>query len=181
MQKRLALIVAAIATVSCSGNPQCDQSAAPATSNTQPTPSAAPLQTAEPNRKEQTDPPSLSEAPFAQDSAQGAATIVQTYYALIEAGKYREAHQLRWDSHRLSLAEFEASFAPYAEYHATVGAPSEIQGAAGSLYVEVPVQTYGLRKDGRPFGSAGTIALRRVNDVPGATAEQRHWRIYTSD
>ena len=44
--------------------------------------------------------------------------------------------------------------------------------------VEVPVQLYGRMKDGKPFGSAGTITLRRANDVPGATAAQRRWRIY---
>ena len=51
--------------------------------------------------------------------------------------------------------------------------------AAGSLYVEVPVQTYGKLQDGTPFSSAGTVTMRRSNDVPGATAEQRRWRIHT--
>ena len=123
--------------------------------------------------------PIVSEAPFAPHSAQGAADVVQTYYALIEAGEYRQAHRLRWDRDTLSEAAFEAGFAPYSDYHATIGAPSEIQGAAGSSYVEVPVQLYGHRKDGTPFGTAGTITLRRVNDVAGSTAEQRMWRIYT--
>jgi hypothetical protein len=123
----------------------------------------------------------VSEAPFTPQSAQGAANVVQTYYALIEEGRYEQARQLRWDRDTLSEARFEAQFAPYSDYHATIGAPSEIQGAAGSSYVEVPVQLYGRRKDGKPFGTAGTITLRRVNDVPGSTDEQRSWHIYTSE
>jgi hypothetical protein len=127
------------------------------------------------------EPEVVSEAPFSPTSAQGAAEVVQTYYALIEARKYEEARRLRWNAADLDPAEFAANFADYADYHATVGKPSEIEGAAGSLYVEVPVQTWGRRKDGRPIASAGTVTLRRVNDVPGSTAEQRRWRIYTSE
>jgi hypothetical protein len=57
----------------------------------------------------------------------------------------------------------------------TVG-KGEQNGAAGSLYYEAPVT---LR-----FGSAaperGTLVLRRVNDVDGATAEQLRWHIERS-
>jgi hypothetical protein len=128
------------------------------------------------------EPASLPEAPFSEESAQGAANVVQTYYALIEAGQYADAWQLRWESDRAVPADearFVANFEKYREYHATIGAPSEIAGAAGSLYVDVPVQTYGVMKDGKTFGTAGTVTLRRVNDVPGSTAAQRRWRIYT--
>lgn len=50
------------------------------------------------------------------------------------------------------------------------------EGAAGSLYYEAPVS---LR-----FGSGaperGSLVLRRVNDVPGASAEQLRWHIERS-
>jgi hypothetical protein len=36
-------------------------------------------------------------------------------------------------------------------------------------------------KNGESFGSAGTVTLRRVNGVPGATPAQLRWRIYTSE
>jgi hypothetical protein len=114
-------------------------------------------------------------------SAEGAAQVVQTYYALIEARRYGDAQKLRWNAEELDPLEFAHGFAGVAEYHATIGKPSEIEGAAGSSYVEVPVQIYGRRKDGTPIGSTGTVTLRRVNDVPGSTAEQRLWRIYTSE
>jgi hypothetical protein len=122
----------------------------------------------------------VSEAPFAETSAQGAANVVQTYYALIEARKYDEAFRLRSDgggADRTGARAFAKAFADYSEYHAQVGAPGEIEGAAGSLYVTVPVQVYGRTADGKEFREAGTVTLRRVNDVPGSTPEQRKWRI----
>ena len=118
----------------------------------------------------------VSEARFTAESAQSAANVLQTYYALIEAGKYAEAFRLREPSESLTLDRFAASFERFSEYHANIGAPSEPQGAAGSLYVEVPVQLYGRLKDGRPFSNAGTVTLRRSNNVPGGS---REWRIYT--
>jgi hypothetical protein len=121
------------------------------------------------------------ETPQISTGAQAAADVLKTYYRLIEAGRYEQAWRLRWESDAGDASAFAAHFAKHAEYRATVGNPGEVQGAAGSSYVEVPVQLYGQMKSGESFGSAGTVTLRRVNDVPGATAAQRRWRIYTSE
>ncbi|WP_395330336.1 hypothetical protein WBP06_17600 [Novosphingobium sp. BL-8H] len=50
----------------------------------------------------------------------------------------------------------------------------DVEGAAGSLYYEAPLVIDFA--DGRP-SRRGTIVLRRVNDVPGASEEQLNWRI----
>ena len=50
----------------------------------------------------------------------------------------------------------------------------DVEGAAGSLYYEAPLVVEFA--DGRP-SKRGTIVLRRVNDVPGASEEQLNWRI----
>ena len=126
----------------------------------------------------------LAEGPIDPKSAQGAGQVLQSYFALIEAGRHAEAWRLWSDGGRasgMSAAQFADSFAPYAEYHAYVGAPGRIEGAAGSAYVEVPVQVYGRLRSGAPFNRRGTMTLRRVNDVPGATPEQMQWRIHSSD
>ena len=52
-----------------------------------------------------------------------------------------------------------------------------MEGAAGSLYVDVPVVLYGRYATGGEYHASGKATLRRANDVPGATAEQRAWRI----
>jgi hypothetical protein len=126
----------------------------------------------------------ISEAPFTPDSAQGAANVVQTYYALIGEGKYAEARRLWSDGGKASGADeaaFAKGFEGFTEYHAQVGAPGGIEGAAGSLYVEVPVVLYGRLKSGAAFNSRGTAVLRRVNGVPGATPEQLRWHIARID
>ena len=112
----------------------------------------------------------ISEAPFKPTSAQGAGQVLQTYYALVESGRGIEAAKLT-----VSGTVFDPT--PYDTYRAEIGAPGPIEGAAGSLYVEIPVVIYGRLANGKEFHQSGRAILRRVNDVPGATAEQLRWRI----
>jgi len=125
----------------------------------------------------------VSEGKFTPDSAQGAANVVQIYFASIEGGKYAAARAL-WGNDgadsKMSPAAFAASFARYKEYHANIGGPGEVEGAAGSRYVSVPVQVYARLKDGRPDYQTGTVVLRRTV-VDGSTPEQRKWHIYSID
>lgn len=122
----------------------------------------------------------ISEGNIDLKGPQGAAQVMQSYYALIEAGKYAEAYRL-WSaggrSSRMTAQEFAQSFAKYPEYHAQVGAPGPPEGAAGTIYVEVPIVIYGSGADGRAFRRSGKAVLGRANDIPGATAEQLQWRI----
>lgn len=114
----------------------------------------------------------LDERPFTPESAQGAANVLQTYYALVESGKVAEAAKLRVDGR-------EEDLKPYASLHAQTGGPGPIEGGAGSLFVEVPVVLYGRFVTGGEYHASGKATLRRVNNVPGATAEQLRWRIAT--
>lgn len=145
----------------------------------------APTQPAQPGSPQglPDDRTPVSEAPFAATSAQGAANVVQSYFALLESGRRAEARALWGDGGADSgrgPGRFNAAFAAYSEYHGQVGAPGEMEGAAGSSYVEIPVSVYGRRTGGAAFQERGTITLRRVNDVPGSTAEQRRWHIIQS-
>lgn len=123
----------------------------------------------------------LVEGPIAPSSAEGAAQVVQSYYALLESGRAAQAWSLWSDGSpdRAANAEtFTRRFDRYADYHAQIGAPGRIEGAAGSLYVDVPVVIYGRLKSGAKVHESGTATLRRVNDVPGSSEAQRSWRIY---
>jgi hypothetical protein len=117
----------------------------------------------------------LAEGPIDPKSAQGAGQVLQHYFALAEQGKFADADKY-WSkgAEKLDLSR-------YREVHANIGAPGNSEGAAGSIYVDIPVQLYGRTKDGKEFNSRGTMTLRRVNDVPGSTAEQRRWHIHKSD
>lgn len=117
------------------------------------------------------------------ESPEAAAEVVRTYFDHLEAGRYDDAWRMRSSSGASSKSreEFMAHFERYQSYRATVGTPTEPAGAAGSLYVEVPVQTYGRLKNGESFSSAGTITLRRSNNIPGSSPKQRRWHIYTGN
>ena len=117
------------------------------------------------------DPGVLCQPPDrAPGSARGAARLLADYYALVESGKLTEASRLRRDGALEDVA-------PFSTLAAEVGAPGAVEGAAGSLYVEVPVVLYGRYVTGGAYRRAGQVTLRRVNGVPGATAAQLAWRI----
>ncbi|WP_176695955.1 MliC family protein [Phenylobacterium immobile] len=122
----------------------------------------------------------ISEAPFTPTSAQGAANVVQTYYAHIGEKDYAAAWKL-WRgggaASNQTQAEFAQGFARYAAYNAQVGAPGLTDGAAGSLYIEVPVVIYGRMMNGAELHQSGKVILKRINDVPGSTAQERLWGI----
>lgn len=125
----------------------------------------------------------VSEARFTPESAQGAANVVQTYFALLSERKFGAARDL-WRPGSAGAGRdttgFAATFDRYSEYHANIGAPGRIDAGAGQRYVTVPVQVYArLKADRSPYYAIGTVTLHRAGDVDGASAEQRQWRIET--
>ncbi len=126
----------------------------------------------------------ISEAPFTATSPQGAANQMQVYFALIGEKKFGEAWEL-WNGEPteganasgLTKDAFIADMNRYYQYSAQVGAPGETDGAAGSIFITVPVQIYGRLKTGEAFHQRGDATLRRVNDVDGSTERQRQWHI----
>lgn len=122
----------------------------------------------------------VSEAPFAPDSAQGAANVVQTYYALLAEKKYAQARAL-WEEGAGVSDAGAASLGRYAEYHADVGAPGEIDAGAGQRYVTVPVQIHARLKHGAAEYQIGNVTLHRTANIDGATAAQKSWHIRSID
>lgn len=54
-----------------------------------------------------------------------------------------------------------------------------MEGAAGSSFYTAPVTITARDRQGRPIRFEGEAVLRRVNDVPGATAAQLAWHFET--
>lgn len=107
--------------------------------------------------------------------AQGAAAALETYVANVEGKHWQRAHQ-QWGSDKQAI-DFEKRWRDASEVHGMIGTPAEPEGAAGSIYSEVPVQFYGMRLDGSRFNSIGKAVMRRVNGVDGATPRQLSWHI----
>jgi hypothetical protein len=112
--------------------------------------------------------------PIDPKSAEAAGQVMQHYGALLEQHRFADAAALWGDA--AAAAAFARQFGDSSESHLQVGKPGDSEGAAGSIYVTVPVVVYG-RASGDAFSRPGSATLRRVNDVPGSTEAQRRWHI----
>lgn len=118
--------------------------------------------------------------PDSEKTPAAARAVVEHYYAALDRRAYGDAYAL-WSAGGKASgqtpAAFAAGFAQTASTRVRTGAPSRAEGAAGSLFIEVPVEVEATLADGTSQRFAGRYTLRRVNDVPGASAEQLRWRI----
>ncbi|WP_443969917.1 hypothetical protein [Sphingobium sp. CR28] len=73
-------------------------------------------------------------------------------------------------------AQFAAEYARYRQVKVEIGR-GQADAGAGSLFFVAPVVVSGITREGEPFRGEGRAYLRRVNDVPGASAEQLRWHI----
>ena len=125
-------------------------------------------------------PASDATQPESEKTELAAREVVNRYYEEIDHGHYNAAYQL-WDGDGVasgkSLQEFTASFANTEHTSVTTGTPTDSEGAMGSVYVTIPVQVIVLLKDGLRQQYSGKYVMRRCNDVPGCTLDQRRWHI----
>lgn len=119
-------------------------------------------------------PPSL-----AQDG-QAAANVIRAYYAALNARDYHKAYSL-WSGQGAasgkSFADFARGFGQTKSTSVTVVDVGEPEGAAGSMMTTISVGVNAALKNGDQQHFTGNYTLRRVNDVPGSTADQRRWHI----
>ena len=121
----------------------------------------------------------------ASDPAMPAAArqVVVDYYAAIDAGDYAKAYALWSENGAASGQNFEHFSGGYANtrsVRAVVGDPTDEEGAAGSRYVQVPVQLNALQSDGSERRYDGRFTLRAVV-ADGATQEQRRWHLASAE
>ncbi|MEM1131027.1 MAG: hypothetical protein AAGH83_10965 [Pseudomonadota bacterium] len=129
----------------------------------------------------------LASGAWAQDSAaEGAAAraVVEQYYADLDAGDYAKAYAL-WGNDGVdsgqSFDAFKAGYAETAHVEVFTQAATDPEGAAGSLFITVPVRIEARLTSGDHQRFGGSYTLRRVDDVPGATEAQLHWHLSSSD
>ncbi len=105
------------------------------------------------------------------------AAVVEFYLEAISSREYAQA-ALVWDDPVIDAARLEAVFGAYQEAQVEWPEPS-VEGAAGSLYCNVSGTLTDAGDPARP-AREGTLVLRRVNDVPGATPDQLRWTLQSS-
>ena len=104
--------------------------------------------------------------------------VVGQYANLIVQRRFDEAYRM-WDP---GAADFTAEqlaqrFQGFRTIQAEIGDVAPPEGAAGSIYDDVQLTLSGTKTNGENYTVTGPVTVRRVNDVPGSTPEQRRWRI----
>jgi hypothetical protein len=180
MQKRIVLAALMLAGCRPAADLNVANEAAPEPVRNQAPPIAGPAPGTPGGLPDDRTPLIEPKGPIDPKSAEAAGQVMQQYAALLEQRRFADAYRLWGDGGRtsgLSEQKFAAQFADHAEIHFEIGKPRDLEGAAGSIYTNVPIRFYGRSKNGADFSRAGTATLRRVNDVPGSSAEQRRWHI----
>jgi hypothetical protein len=167
---RSAALLALLALAGC-GSPE--QPTAPQPSETATSSAASPAPIA---------PPTLTPLPQpTQDlsvlESRDCRTVTQAYADALARGDFAFAARV-WNDPVIDDARLKALFAGYKQPTIEISGVGQ-EGAAGSLYCTVSGT---LTDAGAPSKAAqkGEIVLKRVNDVPGATPEQRRWTIRSS-
>lgn len=120
-------------------------------------------------------PPQVNDFPALAST--DCADVAAFYFDALSNREYRRA-ALVWDDPVIDGARLEAVFREYAQARIEQDEPS-IEGAAGSLYCTIQGQLTDAGDADKP-AVQGTLVLRRINDVPGATPEQLRWTLQSS-
>jgi len=113
--------------------------------------------------------------PPREASVEAARQVIRDYYAAVSRRDYRAAYRI-WHGGR-SYAHFRKGYARTRGARVILLKPGKPEGAAGSVFVELPVRVDAVLRSGTEQHFIGSYTLRRVNDVPGSTPAQRRWHI----
>lgn len=108
-------------------------------------------------------------AQSASSTAEDAVQLIRNYYRWINQKKYQGAFNI-WEKgedgnavNGQSFEKFESGFSDTASVSVEIGAPGEIEGAAGSNYIQIPVVISATSTDGSQQKFAGSYTMRSSN------------------
>ena len=119
----------------------------------------------------------LQVADFPQLASKDCVAVAQFYFEALGGRQFEQA-ALVWDDPVIDGARLEAVYGAYQEPQIEWNEPF-VEGAAGSLHCAVSGTLADAGDPTKPTRE-GTLMLRRVNDVPGATPDQLRWTIRSS-
>lgn len=97
-----------------------------------------------------------------------------SYYDAINARDYRRAYRF-WDSPPSSFEQFARGFADTDRVRLLVEPSTRVEGAAGSVYAEIPTVVVATMRSGNERVFAGCYVMRRSN------VQDRGWHIYRGE
>lgn len=111
-------------------------------------------------------------------TAEDAVQLIRNYYRWINQKKYQAAFNI-WEKgedgnavNGQSFETFAGGFSDTASVSVEIGAPGEIEGAAGSNYIQIPVVISATSTDGSQQKFAGSYTMRSSN-----IADDKSWYI----
>ena len=96
------------------------------------------------------------------------------YYTAINARDYRRAFRY-WDSPPSSYEQFTRGFVDTDQVRLLVEPSTSVEGAAGSVYAQIPAIVVSTMRNGSERVFAGCYVMRRSN------VQDRGWQIYRAD
>jgi heat shock protein HslJ len=110
----------------------------------------------------------------AQDNRNDPLTTLASYYSAINARDYRRAFRF-WDSPPSSFDQFARGFADTDRVRLLVDPATGVEGAAGSVFAQIPTIVIATTRSGNERVFAGCYVMRRSN------VQDRGWQIYRAD
>ena len=108
--------------------------------------------------------PLTASSQASSSESEDAVAIVQRYYDAINRGDYEQAFRTWQDNGSAShqtFKTFKSGFAETVSTQVKIGEPSQVEGAAGSQYVTVPVTLTATTQNRAVQHFEGTYVLRR--------------------
>lgn len=109
-----------------------------------------------------------------------ATSLLASYYDAINQKDYRRAYGY-WQTPPQNYEEFVKGFAETGKIRLIVEPPDRIEGAAGSLYVEIPTVLIAAQNNGKSQIFAGCYMLRKSNLRPPERPKEDVWHIYRAN
>ena len=120
-------------------------------------------------------------AQAAPSTAQDPVQLIRNYYRWINQKKYAGAFaiwEMREDGNAVNgqtFEKFKSGFNDTSAVSVEIGEPGEIEGAAGSNYIEIPVVISAISTSGHLQKFEGTYTMRSSN-----VADDKSWYIYSA-
>ena len=109
-----------------------------------------------------------------RDDGNDTLATLAAYYDAINARDYRRAYRL-WDSPPSSYEQFASGFADTDRVRLLVDPSTRVEGAAGSVYADIPAVVVATTRSGNERVFAGCYVMRKSN------VQDRGWKIYRGD
>ncbi|HYY97786.1 MAG TPA: META domain-containing protein [Pyrinomonadaceae bacterium] len=106
-------------------------------------------------------------------------TLLASFYDAVNSKDYERAFHY-WETPPGNLQDFARGYADTAGVRLIVEPPTRVEGAAGSLYSEVPVVLVARGHDGGERVFAGCYVTRKSNLLPTDVPKVEVWRIHSA-